>query len=251
MWPCTVSEKAKNREIINNLNNKRNATSLLPTSTSTSTAASQVKKVIYVEKLRRRHPVSTILNNIDDDFNSVTGPKQAPYHWGPGLLENVSEEGRQLGDSWLSWTVWRQPGPQQTSRECLGHDPLCLQPPPQLRGRRQGTRPQALTWFEDFHTHETSYYFMSWLHIKASFTACIRWVTQNKTDLILRSRSSPEYRPSLHGDSSVFQTAALTTPTGGPPVLSCAPVLVKPESVFQSHCICALVTLSLSQLAKP
>ncbi|XP_039989620.1 protein phosphatase 1 regulatory subunit 12A isoform X6 [Xiphias gladius] len=39
----TESEKAKNREIINNLNNKRN-TSLLPTSMSTSTAASQVKK---------------------------------------------------------------------------------------------------------------------------------------------------------------------------------------------------------------
>ncbi|XP_008304568.1 protein phosphatase 1 regulatory subunit 12A isoform X7 [Stegastes partitus] len=37
------SEKAKNREIINNLNNKRNA-SLLPTSMSTSTTASQVKK---------------------------------------------------------------------------------------------------------------------------------------------------------------------------------------------------------------
>uniref|UniRef100_A0A3P8U3A0 Protein phosphatase 1 regulatory subunit n=1 Tax=Amphiprion percula TaxID=161767 RepID=A0A3P8U3A0_AMPPE len=37
------SEKAKNREIINNLNNKRNA-SLLPTSMSSSTTASQVKK---------------------------------------------------------------------------------------------------------------------------------------------------------------------------------------------------------------
>lgn len=39
------AEKAKNRELINNLNNKRNTTSLLPTSMSTSTAASQVKKV--------------------------------------------------------------------------------------------------------------------------------------------------------------------------------------------------------------
>ncbi|KAI3371250.1 hypothetical protein L3Q82_023867 [Scortum barcoo] len=38
------SEKTKNLEIINNLNNKRNATSLLPTSMSMSTAASQVKK---------------------------------------------------------------------------------------------------------------------------------------------------------------------------------------------------------------
>ncbi|XP_044050441.1 protein phosphatase 1 regulatory subunit 12A isoform X8 [Siniperca chuatsi] len=38
------SEKVKSREIINNLNNKRNATSLLPTSMSTSTAASQAKK---------------------------------------------------------------------------------------------------------------------------------------------------------------------------------------------------------------
>lgn len=41
----TVAEKAKNRELINNLNNKRNTTSLLPTSMSTSTAASQVKRV--------------------------------------------------------------------------------------------------------------------------------------------------------------------------------------------------------------
>lgn len=40
------AEKAKNREIINNLNNKRNTTGLLPTSMSTSTAASQVKKVM-------------------------------------------------------------------------------------------------------------------------------------------------------------------------------------------------------------
>ncbi|XP_034032239.1 protein phosphatase 1 regulatory subunit 12A isoform X2 [Thalassophryne amazonica] len=38
------SEKVKNREIINNLNNKRNTTSLLPTSMSTGTAANQVKK---------------------------------------------------------------------------------------------------------------------------------------------------------------------------------------------------------------
>ena len=44
---CTVAEKAKNREIINNLNNKRNTTSLLPTSMSTSTATSQAKKVIF------------------------------------------------------------------------------------------------------------------------------------------------------------------------------------------------------------
>lgn len=44
---CTFAEKAKNREIINNLNNKRNTTSLLPTSMSTSTATSQVKKVIF------------------------------------------------------------------------------------------------------------------------------------------------------------------------------------------------------------
>lgn len=43
----TFAEKAKNREIINNLNNKRNTTSLLPTSMSTSTATSQVKKVIF------------------------------------------------------------------------------------------------------------------------------------------------------------------------------------------------------------
>ncbi|CAI5664020.1 unnamed protein product [Oreochromis niloticus] len=38
------SEKAKKREIINNLNNKRNTTNLLPTSMSTSTTASQVKR---------------------------------------------------------------------------------------------------------------------------------------------------------------------------------------------------------------
>ncbi|XP_029991589.1 protein phosphatase 1 regulatory subunit 12A isoform X2 [Sphaeramia orbicularis] len=38
------SEKAKNREMINNLNNKRNTTGLLPTSMSTSTATSQLKK---------------------------------------------------------------------------------------------------------------------------------------------------------------------------------------------------------------
>ncbi|XP_045892576.1 protein phosphatase 1 regulatory subunit 12A isoform X4 [Micropterus dolomieu] len=38
------SEKVKSREIINNLNNKRNTTSLLPTSMSTSTAASHLKK---------------------------------------------------------------------------------------------------------------------------------------------------------------------------------------------------------------
>ncbi|XP_070763415.1 protein phosphatase 1 regulatory subunit 12A isoform X3 [Enoplosus armatus] len=38
------SEKVKSREIINNLNNKRNATSLLPTSMSTSAAASHAKK---------------------------------------------------------------------------------------------------------------------------------------------------------------------------------------------------------------
>ncbi|XP_029009023.1 protein phosphatase 1 regulatory subunit 12A isoform X2 [Betta splendens] len=38
------SDKAKNREIINNLNNKRNTSSLLPTSMSTSTVTSQVKK---------------------------------------------------------------------------------------------------------------------------------------------------------------------------------------------------------------
>ena len=41
-----VAEKAKNREIINNLNNKRNTTSLLSTSMSASTTASQVKKVV-------------------------------------------------------------------------------------------------------------------------------------------------------------------------------------------------------------
>lgn len=63
---CTVAEKAKNREIINNLNNKRNATSLLPTSMSTSTAASQVKKVKHAEILYRENQVSTILNNKDD-----------------------------------------------------------------------------------------------------------------------------------------------------------------------------------------
>lgn len=43
---CNIAaEKAKNREIINNLNNKRNSSSLLSTSMSTSTPASQVKKV--------------------------------------------------------------------------------------------------------------------------------------------------------------------------------------------------------------
>lgn len=42
---CTLAEKAKKREIINNLNNKRNTTNLLPTSMSTSTTASQVKRV--------------------------------------------------------------------------------------------------------------------------------------------------------------------------------------------------------------
>ncbi|XP_071760873.2 protein phosphatase 1 regulatory subunit 12A isoform X2 [Centroberyx gerrardi] len=43
---CLSSEgsKAKNREIINNLNNKRNTTAVLATSMSTSTAANQVKK---------------------------------------------------------------------------------------------------------------------------------------------------------------------------------------------------------------
>lgn len=42
-----LAEKAKNRELINNLNNKRNTSSLLPTSMSTGSAAtaSQVKKV--------------------------------------------------------------------------------------------------------------------------------------------------------------------------------------------------------------
>lgn len=45
-----VAEKAKNRELINNLNNKRNTSSLMPTSMSTSTAASQVKKVtVFVD----------------------------------------------------------------------------------------------------------------------------------------------------------------------------------------------------------
>lgn len=45
-----VTEKAKNRELINNLNNKRNTSSLMPTSMSTSTAASQVKKVtVFVD----------------------------------------------------------------------------------------------------------------------------------------------------------------------------------------------------------
>lgn len=40
-----VAEKAKNRELINNLNNKRNTTGLLPTSMSLSSAVSQMKKV--------------------------------------------------------------------------------------------------------------------------------------------------------------------------------------------------------------
>lgn len=65
-------------------------------------------------------------------FGSVAGPEQAPNHRGPVLLENISEEGRQLCDSGLSWTGRLQPGPQQTARDRPGHDPLCLQPPPQL-----------------------------------------------------------------------------------------------------------------------
>lgn len=39
-----VAEKAKNRELINNLNNKRNTTGLLPTSMSMGSAVSQMKK---------------------------------------------------------------------------------------------------------------------------------------------------------------------------------------------------------------
>lgn len=42
---CSITEKAKNREIINNLNNKRNSSTLLATSMSTSTTGNQVKKV--------------------------------------------------------------------------------------------------------------------------------------------------------------------------------------------------------------
>lgn len=41
------AEKAKNRELINNLNNKRNTSSLLPTSMPTSPAAIPAKKVPY------------------------------------------------------------------------------------------------------------------------------------------------------------------------------------------------------------
>lgn len=41
----SVAEKAKNRELINNLNNKRNTTGLLPTSMSLGSAVSQMKKV--------------------------------------------------------------------------------------------------------------------------------------------------------------------------------------------------------------
>lgn len=41
----SVAEKAKNRELINNLNNKRNTTGLLPTSMSVGSAVSQMKKV--------------------------------------------------------------------------------------------------------------------------------------------------------------------------------------------------------------
>lgn len=57
---CTNVEKAKNREIINNLNNKRNTTSLLSTSMSTSTAASQVKKVQH-----RKHQLSVLLHDTE------------------------------------------------------------------------------------------------------------------------------------------------------------------------------------------
>lgn len=49
-----VAEKAKNRELINNLNNKRNTSSLMPTSMSTSTAASQVKKVTVFVDVERK-----------------------------------------------------------------------------------------------------------------------------------------------------------------------------------------------------
>lgn len=49
-----VAEKAKNRELINNLNNKRNTSSLMPTSMSTSTAASQVKKVTMFVDVERK-----------------------------------------------------------------------------------------------------------------------------------------------------------------------------------------------------
>lgn len=44
-----VAEKAKNRELINNLNNKRNTPGLLPTSMSLSSAVSQMKKVEEVD----------------------------------------------------------------------------------------------------------------------------------------------------------------------------------------------------------
>lgn len=70
---------------------------------------------------------------------SVAGTKQTCSHWGAGVLENVSEEGRQLSDSGLSRIVGHQPGRQQTCGVRPGHDPLCLQPSPQLRGRHQGT----------------------------------------------------------------------------------------------------------------
>ncbi|XP_069384131.1 protein phosphatase 1 regulatory subunit 12A isoform X12 [Paralichthys olivaceus] len=53
-----LAEKAKNREIINNLNNKRNTTSLLPTSMSAGTATGQVKKQEPSKPTTTEAPVS-------------------------------------------------------------------------------------------------------------------------------------------------------------------------------------------------
>lgn len=154
---CTLAEKAKKREIINNLNNKRNTTNLLPTSMSTSTTASQVKRVNGKKTWSTWDACTAVWQQgriIKMLTVCVAGIKQASSHWSPGVMENISEEGGQLCDSGLSWAIWPQPGHQQTSRVRPRHEPLCLQPPPQLWGWHQGT--QALAWFIGLYTHETT-----------------------------------------------------------------------------------------------
>lgn len=92
----SVAEKAKNRELINNLNNKRNTSGLLPTSMSLSSAVSQMKKVKEVG-----HQASLRATKVLTFAAPAAGPDQAPDRRSSGLLENIAEEGRKLRDSGL------------------------------------------------------------------------------------------------------------------------------------------------------